>query len=174
MIWASGVVLVAKNPPASAGDVRNMLSIPGLRISPGGRHENPLQYSCLENPMDRGAWRPVVHGDAKSRRWLKQLSTHTHTCYTLGLVWSVILATWPLEEWVFGIPALGIQNCESLHHREKVDLGRRDYPRFLLWVNNELRNEKSVELYMATSCISWCPLSGPWHRAMLGCVKLNF
>ena len=45
-----------KNVPASAGDLRDMGSIPGLGSSPGGRPGNPLQYSCLENPMDRGAW----------------------------------------------------------------------------------------------------------------------
>ena len=44
---------------------------------PGGGHGNPLQYSCLENPMDRGAWRAIVHRVAKSRTWLKWLSTHT-------------------------------------------------------------------------------------------------
>ena len=49
-----------KNPLASAGDVRDVGSIPGLGRSPGGRHGNPLQYSCLENPMDRGAWLATV------------------------------------------------------------------------------------------------------------------
>ena len=53
---ASQVVLVVKNPPANAGDVRNVSSTPGLGRSPGGGHGNPLQYSCLQNPMDRGAW----------------------------------------------------------------------------------------------------------------------
>ena len=57
--WASQVVLVVKNLPANAGHVRDMGSIPGLGRSPGGRHGNPLQYSCLENPMDRGAWEPA-------------------------------------------------------------------------------------------------------------------
>ena len=52
----SQVVLVVKNPPANAGKVRNMGSIPGLGRSPGGGHGNPLQYSYLENLMDRGAW----------------------------------------------------------------------------------------------------------------------
>ena len=47
---------MVKNPPANAGDIRDMDSIPGLGTSPGGGHGNPLQYSCLENPMDRGAW----------------------------------------------------------------------------------------------------------------------
>ena len=56
---ASQVVLVVKNPPANAGDVRDMGSIPGLRRSPGGGHGNPLQNSCLENPIDRGAWRAI-------------------------------------------------------------------------------------------------------------------
>ena len=52
---ASQVALVVKNPPANAGDIRDMGSIPGLGRSPGGRYGNPLQYSCLENPMDKGA-----------------------------------------------------------------------------------------------------------------------
>jgi len=62
----SQVVLVVKNPPASAGDVRDMGSIPCSGRSPGGGHDNPLQYSCLENPMDRGTWEPTVHRVAKS------------------------------------------------------------------------------------------------------------
>ena len=53
---ASQVVLVVKNPPAIAGSIRDMGSIPGSGRSPGGGHGNPLQYSCLENPTDRGAW----------------------------------------------------------------------------------------------------------------------
>ena len=66
MIWASQVVLVGKNPPASAGDIRDVGSIPGWGRSPGGGHGYPLQYSCLENPMDRGAWWVTVHGVTKS------------------------------------------------------------------------------------------------------------
>ena len=54
---------VVKNVPASAGDAG---SIPGLERTPGGWHGNPLQYSCLENLMDRGAWRAIVHRDSKS------------------------------------------------------------------------------------------------------------
>ena len=55
--WASQVAAVVKKPPANAGDVRDLGSIPGSGRSPGGGHGNPLQYSCLENPMDRGTWR---------------------------------------------------------------------------------------------------------------------
>jgi len=63
-VEASPVVLVVKNPPA---DVRDAGLIPRSGRSPGGGHGNPLQYSCLENPMDRGAWRATVHRVAKSR-----------------------------------------------------------------------------------------------------------
>ena len=59
--------VVVKNQPAKAGDVRDMGSVPGLGRSPGGRHGNPLQYSCLKNPMDRGAWWATVHGIAQSQ-----------------------------------------------------------------------------------------------------------
>ena len=60
------VTLVVKNPPASAGDIRDTDFIPGFRWSSGGGHGNPLQYSCLENPMDRGAWQATVHTIAES------------------------------------------------------------------------------------------------------------
>ena len=66
-IQVSQVALVIKNPPANAGDIRDAGSIPGLGRSPGGGHGNPLQYSCLENPMDRGAWQALVHRVAKSQ-----------------------------------------------------------------------------------------------------------
>ena len=57
---------MVKNPPANAGDIRDMGSIPGLGRSPGEGHGNPLQYSCLENAMDRGAWCATVYSIAES------------------------------------------------------------------------------------------------------------
>ena len=57
---------VAKNPPANAGDPGNLGSTPGSGRSPGGGNDNPLQYSCLENLLDRGAWWATVYGVAKS------------------------------------------------------------------------------------------------------------
>ena len=78
-MWASQVVLVVKNPTVNAGDRHE--SVPGLGRSPGGRHSNPPQYSCLENSMDRGAWRAVVHGVAKSRHNWSNLA---HTERALG------------------------------------------------------------------------------------------
>ena len=59
---ASQVALVVKNPPVNAEDKRDVNSIPGLGRSPGKGHGNPLQFSCLENPMDRGAWWDMIHG----------------------------------------------------------------------------------------------------------------
>ena len=56
---------ILKNPPVNAGDVGDSGLIPALGRSPGGGNGNPLQHSCLENPMDRGAWQAIVHGVAK-------------------------------------------------------------------------------------------------------------
>ena len=61
------MALVVKNPPADVGDIRDMDSIPGSERSPGGGPCNPLQYSCLENLMDRGAWQATFHGVARVR-----------------------------------------------------------------------------------------------------------
>ena len=72
---ASQVALVVKNLPANAGDVRNVGSLPGLGRSSGGRHDSPLQYFCLENPMNRGAWWTILHGVAMSQIQLKWFNT---------------------------------------------------------------------------------------------------
>ena len=70
------MVLVVKNFAANEGDARNSGFIPGSGRSPGEVNGNPLQYSCLENPMDREAWRVAVHGVTESRTRLKDLA-HT-------------------------------------------------------------------------------------------------
>ena len=72
---ASQVVLVVKNMSANAEDIRDVGSIPGLGRSPGGGHGKPLQYSCLENPMDREARWATVHRVTQSQTQLKRLST---------------------------------------------------------------------------------------------------
>ena len=66
-LWASHVALVVKNLPANAGEVRDTDLIPGLGRSLGGGRGKPLQYSCLENPMDRGACQATVHRVTKSQ-----------------------------------------------------------------------------------------------------------
>ena len=72
------MALMVKKQPTSAGDIREEDSTPGLGRSPGGGHGNPLQYSCLGNPMDRGAWRATAHSVAKTQTRLKRLSTHAY------------------------------------------------------------------------------------------------
>ena len=76
-LGASQVTQVVKNPPASGGDTGDTGSIPGLGRSPGEGNGNPLQYSFLEKPMDRGAWWATVHEVAKSQTWLSSSTTAT-------------------------------------------------------------------------------------------------
>ena len=68
---------MVKNPPANAGDLRDASLIRRWGRSSGEENGNPLQYSYLENPMDRGAWRAIVHGIAKSQPQRKQLSIYS-------------------------------------------------------------------------------------------------
>ena len=72
---------MVKNMPANAGDAEDTGSIPGSGRSPGVGNGNPIQYSSLENSMDRGTWRAAVHGDADADM-SEQLSTFTHGCMT--------------------------------------------------------------------------------------------
>ena len=98
----------------SAGDTGDLGLIPGSGRSPGGGHGNPLQYSCLENPMDRGAWWATVHGVTKSQTRLinyTRVYTHTHRLPRTGLKtilqWVFLMtlpsqtALWPLGEGCF-------------------------------------------------------------------------
>ena len=82
-----------KNTPAHAGDIRDSGLIPGWGRSPGRGHGNPLQYFCLENPMNRGAWWTMVHKIPKSQTRLKWLSMHT----CILLLGNVIFTTQSLE-----------------------------------------------------------------------------
>ena len=79
---------VVKSPPASAGDTRGVGSIPGWERCPGGGNGNPVQYSCLGNPINRGDWWAPVYGVAESDSTM-QLSTHT--MLALKVSWKVIL-----------------------------------------------------------------------------------
>ena len=72
------MVLVVKNLPTNAEDMRDPGSAPGSERSPGLGRGNPLQYSCLENPVDRGAWRATIPRVTQSHTRLKHLSTHTY------------------------------------------------------------------------------------------------
>ena len=89
---------VVKNPSANAGDARDVHAIPGLGRSPGRGNGKPLQDSCLENSMDRGAWRAMDHGVAKSQIWLNTHNKHhrlykeTILCVLIG--WHSFWAIW--------------------------------------------------------------------------------
>ena len=88
-MWASQVELVVKNPPANAGDIRDTVLMSVSGRSPGGGHGHPLQYSCLENPMDRGAGRATVHRVAKGGTRLKQRSTQHIQCLCVNATLSI-------------------------------------------------------------------------------------
>ena len=76
------MVLVVKNLPADAGDVSNMVLILGSGRSPGGGNGNPLQYSCLENPMDGGTWRATDHWVTKESDTAEEISMHARSIGT--------------------------------------------------------------------------------------------
>ena len=99
--WASQEALVVDNLPSNAGDVRDASLIPGSGRSPGGGHDSPLQDSCLENPMDRGAWQATVHRVTKSWTQLKRLSTSTHGRLSNGPQRHKLPIPWKLEMWPY-------------------------------------------------------------------------
>ena len=70
------MVLVVKSPPVNAGDIRDMNLVPDWGRYPGGGHGNPVQYSCLKNPKDRGAWKGADHRVTKNWTQLKRFSMH--------------------------------------------------------------------------------------------------
>ena len=78
------LALVVKNLPANTGDVKDAGLILGSGRCSGGGHGNPLQYSCLENPMDRGAWQAMGHRVVKSQTQLKRLGTNVTNVYNLA------------------------------------------------------------------------------------------
>ena len=87
------MILVVKNPPANAGDIRDVGLISGLGRSSGGRSGDPSQCSCLVNPMDRGARCATVYEVTKSQTRLKRLSTIAHVTYISNMKNGVILSS---------------------------------------------------------------------------------
>ena len=93
---------MVKNPPANAGCIKDMGLIPESERSPGGGHGNPLQYSCPEDLLDRGAWWVTVHRVAESWTLLKWLSTQTHksnTPYLLCFVLKLMIQRFLLNQY---------------------------------------------------------------------------
>ena len=120
-------MLVVKNLPANAGDKRDLGLIPGLGRFPEIGNGKPLQYSCLENPMDRGAWWATVHSVAKSQTWLKRLSmlSLTYVCRPLPPLphLSVNLTLPPLPFTISQIPAEGFVGVGGIFSELQSNLG---------------------------------------------------
>ena len=117
-----------KEPTASAGDIRDVGSILEPGRSPEGRHINPLQCSCLENPMNRGAWRATVHRVTKSLTRLKRLSIHSlinlrHDSSVDIYQWQQLFSEFwirPLESWNNRLSETHFTDEEPEAHRSKV------------------------------------------------------
>ena len=126
VLGASQVALMVKNPPARAGDPRDVGLISGSKRSPRGGNDNPLQYSCLGNTMDREAWQAAVHGVAKSRTRLSRrmlMHTQTHTMLGTGLTLSSCTAIFNGQFPYFGqkmlIKLLLLCTCASQQIKEE-------------------------------------------------------
>ena len=104
ILWGFPEVLVVNNLPANAGNIRDLGSIPWSGRSPGGGHGNPLQYSCLENLMDRGAWQAIVHRVAQSQTLLKRLSTHAQKWNLLMAIENTTYLCGVGDDWEGGFP----------------------------------------------------------------------
>ena len=85
------MALMVKNPPANAGDIRDTGPVHGSGRCPGGGHGNPLQYFCLENPVDKGAWWAIVRKVAKSQIQLRQLSPLARQCCSVNIIFTAII-----------------------------------------------------------------------------------
>ena len=111
-----------------------MGSIFGLERSPGGEHGSLLQYFCLENPMDRGAWQATVHRIAKSWTWLKQLSMHACNVYikftilTILSVWFSTIKYIYIVVWLASLVAQTVKNLPAMWETRVRPLGWEDLP----------------------------------------------
>ena len=158
--WASRVVWAVKILPDNAGDIGDTSSIPGSGRAPGGGHGNPLQYSCLENSMDRGVWWATGHGVAKTQMWLKWLSMHTQ---------KLARHTWEWKEMPKAV-VLNPVDC-SKWPREK---GRYEWPEALGKKESErelsgyLGPPKYMESYLEVSFLRhiYLPPPPPFHHTM--------
>ena len=117
--WENAGSSVGKEPACNAGDAGDEYSITGSGRSPGGEHGNPLQYSCLENPMDRGAWWATVQGVTKSQTGLKWSSTRA---WKMSKAWEWVLASCEMvlkDEWDLSRKIAGKEQKEKYVQKRK-------------------------------------------------------
>ena len=118
---------------------------PWVGRSPGGRHGNPLQYSCLENPMDRGNWRGMVHRITKSQTWLKLLTTTymvpittawpmKYAIMVLCLKRLPVPTSWILEYLLFESSYQAVRNCKELHEEGQNE--KNEAPNLQSWITS--------------------------------------
>ena len=164
-----------KNLPANEGDIRDLGLIPGSRRSPGGGHGNPLQYSCLENPMDRAAWRATICRVAKSQSWLKWLSLHAWKLRTKQSKRSG--HSWEIDH--LGGALLGVYVLKDMEKDEKIQL--RTYTLVIdpnqVWFSNHLQ-WRTVYVFIPgqTYLGSYCVMVGRvhMHSYQVWLTRLNF
>ena len=128
--------MAIRNMPTSAGDARKAGSIPGSGRSPRVGNGNPLQYSCLENSMDRGAWQAIVHGVTKS---LIQLSTHTPNTYlswfmgalpkdilqSLGIIFLIVITVVSLVHCILSKVLNACSQPSAVHQKVSLHLEKQ-------------------------------------------------
>ena len=140
----------------------------GQGRSPGGEHGNPLQYSCLENPMDRGAWQAIVHRVAKSWTWLKQLSMDRNSTVFIKFVESKTNRSWNMNPWIWEYcsccnskdqitaSVISFSLSPTLHHSILVSL-LKHFIYELYWLVNKIHFESIgyISTYLQHFNQSW-------------------
>ena len=132
------MMLVVKNSPANAGDVG---LTPGLGRCPGGGHGNPLQYSCLVNPVDRGAWWATFHRVAKSRTWLRRFNMHAHLRQKVGGACS---HTGPYPDYVQPV------DFSSVSFRSRLTHTQRERP---VWIGQLFESSANYNIFSKGLCL---------------------
>ena len=140
MYSRTSVVLVLKNPPANAWDIRDLELTPGSGRCPGEENGNPLQYSCLKNPVDQGAWWTTVHGVTESQTVLKWLGTMYWPAVALMMTYKKSKASNNKGYLLHTHPQLSC-NSAGLGFRVRLDPGLLHVSLILLdWVATETRS----------------------------------
>ena len=181
------MALVVNNPPANAGDIRDTGSIPGSGRSPERGHGNLLQYSCLENPMDREAWWATVHRVAKSQTWPKQLSKHKMFQF-LGCIVGTWVYNYLFYLYLFiGLVSFKLFNCSllsTLYYRKfkvikyigtlslsiYIVVAVQSLTRVWLWPHGLQHARLPYSSPSPGACSNSCPLSWWSHPTILSSV----